>query len=33
MSFNNPLPDWHITNPTFTPWEESEDEDNNDDND
>jgi hypothetical protein len=22
MSFDNPLPDWHITNPNFSPFEE-----------
>ena len=24
MSFANPLPDWHVENPNFTPWEEEE---------
>jgi hypothetical protein len=24
MSFESPLPDWHITNPDHTPWEEEE---------
>jgi hypothetical protein len=34
MSFDSPLPDWHISNPDQTPFEkeeEEEDEDNDDD--
>jgi len=32
MSFDSPLPDWHISNPDHTPFEkEEEDEDNDDD--